>query len=529
MAGRRIGSVTLMLALVLATGGCKKREGPVNEGSAAAPPVDVSADRALARKSWIIDVARDPAPLVALAGSGAGWARLFEGDAAAALSAFESELASAASESPSHVGAARAALELAEAHLALADLVAVATPDYIKVVLGRPDTSGMPELTAWTRFVLARHAQVTGADPAEHWKAIEGPVAATAWRQAAIGEGDATVVALLAGRAEGVDAEPPAGGTPAFTRRLKVSALVSAGRAVEARRLLGGLEAQQADVVVGDGERAVALRDPVAALAPARAYAALAAEALRDATGWALLYRARAELLAGRAADASATLEGLLKAPPDRATLAELVLSGSLGVEDLRAEALALRVRVLAESGQVDAARPLLAQIPIGTIGQRVARTWAGTFVGEKADAEAFPDDRGVLTRALGDELAALGQAAKGTADVAALGLVDRYADQVQIRFAEALSRGGNEALGVKMREEAEDKANAFSPSPRNRLPALACAARDNVGLGRPRVALKYLSRLAEKLPDVAGPSDMLRDLLTARAMDQAGSAAAGQ
>jgi hypothetical protein len=53
--------------------------------------------------------------------------------------------------------------------------------------------------------------------------------------------------------------------------------------------------------------------------------------------------------------------------------------------------------------------------------------------------------------------------------------------------------------------------------------------ARENVRIGRPRVALKYLSRLAERFPAVAAPADMLRDLLTIRAMEQEGGAASGQ
>jgi hypothetical protein len=525
---RAVAAATLLIAF--GTGGClKKRQESVHEGPAAPPPVDVTADRALARKSWIVEVARDPAPLEALASSNPGWGKLFEGDPAAALAAFEPALASAPPDSPVRVGAARAALELADAQQAIADLTASLLPDYLKVVQGQPDAAKNPDLTAWAHFVLGRQAQATGADPASQWKAIDGAVAAAAWRQAATGQGDPAVVGLLAGKAEGADATPPPGGTPSFAKRLQLRSLVTAGRLDEARRVLSKIDPKEADIVVGEGDHAVGLRDAIAAGGQARAYAAVAADVLKATTGWPTLFRARAELLVGRPADAARTLEALLKAPPERATLAELVLTGALGVDELKAEAQALRVRALAESGQADAARVLLATMPHDTIAQRVERCWAATFVGEKADADAFPEDRTVLSRALGEELSALGAAAKGSADVQALALVDRYVDEVQRLFADALVRSGQEALGLKEREDAEDKASSFSPSARNRLPALVRAARDSARVGRPRVALKYLSRLDARLPEVAGPADMLRDLLTVRAMEEGSTAAAGQ
>ena len=92
----------------------------------------------------------------------------------------------------------------------------------------------------------------------------------------------------------------------------------------------------------------------------------------------------------------------------------------------------------------------------------------------------------------------------------------------------------GQSGLGAgskpeKAREAAEDKAAAQGPSARNSLAALVLTARDNVSIRRPRVALKYLARLGDALPAVEGPAEILRDLLSLQAMEQGGSATAGQ
>lgn len=521
--------IAVGLLILFGAGGCKKRSEAGGAGPEKTPAVDVSADRAAVRKSWIVELARDPAPLMALAQSSPGWAKFFGGDAAGALEAFQGDLEGAAPGSPVRIGAARAALELAEAHYHVAALLANLVPRHVEVVRGRPAASQPPHLAAWTSYVLARQAQAVGADPKPKVAAVGDGSPAAPWARAAAGQGDPAVAALLAGRAEGADATPPPGATGAYAARLRLACLVAAGRTEEVRRLLPRIDADQPDIVLGEGSDAVRLWDPLAARALARAHALLAFDALEGADGWAALYRAEAQRWMGRPAEAAATLEALLKAPPDRANLPELVLTGVLDAAELVAEATALRVRALAEAGQKEAAKKLLAALSTETVAGRVRRTWAGSFVGEPVDPKAFPDDRIDLSRAVSAEIAALGEGAQGAGDVTALALVDRYVDAVQRRFADALDRGSLDAQGVKVLEAAEDKTEAFAPSPRNRLPALARAALENVDIGRPRVALKYLSRLRERLPAVAGPADILRDLLTVRAMEQSGGAAVGQ
>ena len=272
----------------------------------------------------------------------------------------------------------------------------------------------------------------------------------------------------------------------------------------------------------------MALRDPVVADVYARVYAALVIDILAGQTGWSTLLRIDALHLLARGADGLAELDALIAAPPATTDLALLVLSDTLGQADLIAEAQALRARLLAEKGDTAGALAIADALPTGTIGQRVRRTWASSFAG-KGDIDAFPQDRTVLSRVYLDAVTALGDQAKGAGDIAELGLIDRYVDAVQRRFADALIRLDDPARAVKMREAAEEKAQAQAPSARNTLSALTAAALDSVAIGRPRVALKYLGRMSEALPAAGGPAEMLRDLLSHRALEQSGGVTAGQ
>ncbi|MEZ4473894.1 MAG: hypothetical protein R3F60_24510 [bacterium] len=289
------------------------------------------------------------------------------------------------------------------------------------------------------------------------------------------------------------------------------------------------LDPRAADIEAGTGDARVVLRDPVAADAEARLYAAMAEEALREVPGWPGLLRARALVLLGREADALGLCEALLATPPADAPLAFFLFSGALDVAELANQARALGAAAAHALGQAEKATALVGAIQPRTVADRVQLAWARAWTGQTPAADAFPENRGEYVGALVVEIGALGAAAAGGEEVQQLGLVDRHADVVQRRYAAAMGHGGDPSIAVKAREAAEDKAAAFSPSARNSLSALVLAARDNVGIGRPRVALKYLARLGDQLPAAAGPGEMLRDLLSLRAMEQGGSATAGQ
>ena len=519
---RRVALSTAIIALGLSA--CTKREDAVRPGTAAAPVVDVSTDRVHARESWVVGVAKDPAGLKTLAQSNPGWGKLFTSDPAGALDEFAGAVKSGGPADSARMGAARAALELAEAHLALGTMVAGLTQT---LATAKTDAGGA-EGAAWRIYLAARLAQREGKDPSAALQRLIPGTSVDSLAAALKPGATGPLSLLLAGKAAG-EVSLPAGATPEYAERLQIAALVATGSASEAIARYARVTAAVPDAIVGAGDTPITFRDPMVADLGARVAALQCLELVGAGPGWLGLLKARAQLILGQAVAARATLEALRAAPPTTAGLADLVLTDALSADDLKLETIALLARAQAASGDLVAGKATAAGLPVDTISHRVLRTWAAVGAGDAFDLGAFPEDRSVLARAVGAEVDALGAAATGGADVAALNLVERYVDAVERRFAEAATLGGMPEVALKHLENAEDKAASFAPSPRNQIAALAHAARENIRIGRPRVSLKYLSRLAERFPAVAAPADMLRDLLTIRAMDQEGGAASGQ
>ena len=489
-----------------------------------APAVDVTADRGAAKQSWVVAVGRDPTELVKLAQSNPGWGKLFNSDTSSALADFRGPALQAGAPAEIELGAARAALELAVARAQLAGLTTNAWSRLGEVT---GNTAG-PEAVAWRACFEARALAAQGQPIAPAQKRLP-PNAACASVVAALTPGDASpTAAWLKGQPpEGF--VPPAGATPAWTTRLEVAAQIAGGQWLEAERGFAGLDAAAPDVVVGTGETALGLQDPGLAMLGAHVAAGLVVELTKDAGDWAAPVAARALLLLNQPAAARARLAPLLSKAPSAAPLGALVLTDALDTQDVVLEARALDALAQHRLGERAPAKAALEALPADTIAHRVLRGWALRQVGEKFDPTVLPDDRSLLAQTIADELKQLGSTAPGLADVAALNLVERFVDAVERRFAETADLAGEPERALKHLEGAEDKSHALAPSPRNQLSALMFAARVNVRMGRPRVALKYLSRAQDRLPAVTAPAELLRDLLTIQAMGQEGGAASGQ
>lgn len=521
---RRVATIGLTLAIGSLPAGClEKKKAPAAGGEANGPErPKVEVDTSAFKSSWIVGLAADPQPLVSLAETSGGWRLLFTGETRDALDAFLDD----AEKSPqARIGAARAAHELARAHIGLSLIARAVTPQVLKAQSTRP---GAKASAPWRAYVAARLAMARGQDPGKALGEVPPDSAPAPFAAALTAEAAQPLGALLRGEAAGADADIPPGVTDAYATRLKIRSLVAAGKLREARARLKRLDPMAPDILVGEGAQRISLRDPAAADVGARVYASLVVETLADVQGWPLLLKADALRMLGRHDDALAALDALDAARPAEAGLEMLVLSEALSAADLGHLATALRARLLADKGDEAGARAAAESLGRDSIVQRVNKAWAGSFVG-LVDAEAFPEDRTLVTRALLEAVTAGGDTAPGVSSISDLMLVDRHVDAVQRRFAEALVRMDRPALAVKMREAAEDKAKGQSPSARNSLSALTAAALDNVGIGRPRVALKYLSRMAEALPAASGPAEMLRDLLSHRAMEHSGGATSGQ
>lgn len=475
--------------------------------------LDVEADKVAARNSWLVQLAKDSAPLVTLADSSPGWGPFFVNDPAKAIEDFQGDAPAV------RIGRARAALELAEAHGAIADLVQRLTPDLLTAQKTRPGAeAGAP----WRALMRARaNGDYSKVPEAGSVGAIKTAVASV----------DTPLAKLLAGDHTALNAEVPPEATAMWKRRISLSALARAGKLDAALKWVGRVKHRMPDFEVSAGDQTLTFRDPIAARALSVVYAAVAEDAVRDLPGWPSLLRARALVLLDRPGDAIPILEALTKAlPAEPPALAQLVLSSTLDVDDLLTETwarLALAAHAANDAARAKAAFDTLAGRS-RTVADRVWGAWVAARIGQPVAEGVFPTDRRELLNPLRDEVEALGAAAKGKTDVAQLMLIERYVDVLQRRYGDALVRSDKPALGVKLREAAEEKSANLAPSSRNTVSSLAATARDNMAVGRPRVALKYLSRLADTLPDAHGPAEMLRDLLSLRAMEQGGSATAG-
>ena len=505
------------IGLAVAVVACTKRK----DAPSAPKSTTLVADRQAAKESWLTALAADPSPLMALAESNPGWGQFFAGHVVEALEAFEKTAAKSPPDSTDRLGLALSALELAAAHRSLGQVVVELSPRLSNAQETRP---GVEAAKPWLAYVAARHAQATGRAVEPHLKEIPPGSSAAVWAAALGSSATSDLAALLKAQPEGIDAEMPAEATRSYNRRLTLPALIAAGRLQEAIRLVERIDPIEDDLRFRAGEVEIGLRDPVAASARSHVYAARALAAISGGSGWFLLLKAKAELILGTPDVAERSLQKLLAATPTEAPSVLMMVEGALSPKDLEVEALGLRVQSLVLMGQLDRAKAALGRMPQETIGQRVTHAWAGSLVGRGVNRQLFDSDDGRtrLGRLLAEAVTALGETAKGTAELAALGLSDRYVDAVQRRFADAMVNDGQYAVAVKMRAAAEDKVVSHALSPRNRVFALADAALDYVRIRQPRVASKYLTRLGAILPAANEPAEMLKDLLALKAMDKA-------
>lgn len=476
--------------------------------------------------SWLIEAAQKPDALNAIGGASEGWPLLMRNEAAKALAAFEADLKAGAEGQAAvdlKIGAARAALELAEAHQHLADIVHKAAPKLIKAQMALP---GAATATPWARYIQARMSAygVLGGEKGGSLDLTAQPGSpADPWLAALKADAVGPLADLLAGRAGGADSDAPAGAEDAYVERLRLRSLIAAERLTEARKRMARINPATPDIRVKLDNQQLTFIDPFSLLAQGQVYAAVALKHLEGVEGPGVLLKAKALMILGRYEEAAKAAQ--VAAGGTAAPLSMLIFSGVMAEADLVAEAKALEAVAFHALGQEAAAKAAFDSIPEGSIAQKISRQLAAVIMGQALDAEAFPSDRRHVTRLI---QASLPKDAPGSQVVGDLMLIDRYVDVIQRRFADALQRTGKRAVATRVRADAEEKSKAQSPSMRNTLSALTAAALDNVQIGQPRVAVKYLNRMREHLPAVMTPMEMLRDVLTLRAINQDGTPTRG-
>ncbi len=457
--------------------------------------------------SWIGELAKNSNAIVTLAESNEGWSKLFNSDPFSAAAAFRN---GNLTDPDILIGLTRAYLELANTFSALEELSLDVNRALVKAQLERPG-SGVD--VRWARFTATRLG-------------IKGPESVPAAVDDFEKGLDALLEALKTGGLNG-QSQLPDMCTRAYAARLRIYALLTDGKVRAARKLWGKVRMDEPDVRVVRNGQTIGFYDPALAGLGKLYFAAEALESSKDLTGWARIYRAQAQQLL-KQWDASLVSLREVGVPTETPRFSMLFLSAYLDVATLQARQKALEVKALSSIGKSAEALKAYDSMDRGRVDLRVEAAYAGSVLDVKA-GDGFPEDRGVLTKIITDALAGLGEGAKGLPDLDALEVTDRFVDGLQRRYADALRRSGKTALAAKHRSAAEDKVAALSPSRRNSLSALTKSALENYGIARPRVALKYLTRLNTRLTSVVGASEQLRELLSFRALEKGGGVSVGQ
>ncbi|MEE2787830.1 MAG: hypothetical protein VX589_10855 [Myxococcota bacterium] len=518
-----LGAVCCLVSLV----GCtKKKDVAPKKKATAEAKIAQSAEEAEAKQSWILSTAQDPQPLTALAQSSEGWRGLFQNKLVEALAAFR------AVKKPSkldRIGWARTSLEVMRAYRILAELENAVEIAHSKAEDSRPNAEGTEP---WRKYVRGRRAQAAGKDQEAMRQLAEIGVQnkdAHLLAQAAMPGAEGGLAQLLGGQGDGQAGDIPSWLSRHYLQRLRLKAKLSnTGLTQGVLRRFERLEPDVPDIVFGQGQTESIYWDPALRRLPVRLYAMEALRALEGTSGWTDLLRAHALYALGRFEEALEALNRLTDLALDEVPYSLIVISPMAGPADVKYEATALKGFVLTSMGRQKDAKVLIQNLPRVTMSQRVRIAWVRSRLGE-ALPDAFPEDRAKLSAVYRAQLSALKANGRGVSTVSELGLVDRYVDQVQRRWADALYESGKRARAARARTAAEDKTAAMRVSSRNSVAALLAAARDYFRIGQERVTNKYVGRVEEDFPAVKRVASRLRDLLSFKAMEHGDSASAGQ
>ncbi len=510
--------------------GALEKPAPSQREQEAQERVTLAADaQALAAPASLLTaLAAQPAPLDEWEGSD-GWVAFFKGQLAAASEAFGERLKGSPTDLSARLGAARAALELAEAYstaAALTDRVAV---DWLTVERQSPHAAHYAPWYDWVELALS-----TGEASAR--EALKGRLAALSapemspWVSVALSPDPDTA---------------PSAASAEYRPWLAFARAVEQGEVLRARKLVGRLKLR-APVFVAKSAPEVpsqSVYDPRLARVAATYYALEAREALSgdlSADPWAPLLVAQVSAALGdhaRALELLTPLDALTSTPSAHL----LLLSPNLTLEDARAEARARRVASLYALGRDAEAEGILIawpDAPTLSTPQRVWRLWALASA-----ARLHPSRATALAATLSEELKALlptrrrplarlaAEQVRGPSAqrLSALELTERWLDAQHHRFAEAAVWLDLRVPALNALTAAEDPSSPLRLGGRNRLSRLSLSALNQIQLSRHRVASKYFLRLREDLPALAALAEMTGDVLSGSSFNGGGEVNAGQ
>ena len=478
--------------------------------SSAVSGLDTVAELDVIKQSYLFDIAKDSKSLQALAQK-SGWGPFFQGEMEKAIEAFRTRLPE---QLDARLGAGRAALRMAAGYGRLESLRIALTPDILEAQRSRP---GASIISGWHSFIKLRLKMQAGK--AIDAKDLEALSSTGLGQASSVFNGKPDAIAHLmnaSGDYEGYTAL--AGMTELYERRLKFRAALKSKPAARLEKRWARLNLDRPDLSLSEGGNTFELWDPSIADIGRRYYASLALGFLGDSAGCYGYYRGLARILLGDFQQAEKEFRALLSAPPKSLNLACNVLTEILNENTLQRVATEALVYVTSAQGRQADAEKILKTLPDKTIADKIGLGYARSRMGQKLKSNLL-ERRDVLAKTIVQGVTSLGSLGKGISDVMELALVDRYVDAVQRKWADALARSDKLAEAARARVAAEDKVRAYELSGRNWFDSLAASAVDHYRIRQPRVALKYLLRLARKLSAASALAEQLRDVLSYRAM----------
>lgn len=481
-----------ILILGISVSGCRKKVEHIEQKEENV--FDLTEDKKALSESWIFTILKDPDRLVNLAKSNEGWQFYFQNRLEEAVIHFKNDL----NNKESAIGLCRSTFELHQSYKLLSQIIGDLNE---KFLLKQDSIKIDPD---WINFIKNRNRYKTTKDKkAVDFNDKDGKIAQ--WF-ITIEQGQF----LSENEDKSYEFSPylPESSTDQYKIKLKIHFFILNNKLKQAHNLIKTLDLSKPDFIFKNGEKEVYLFDPgmITIKTDLIIYEIIKNHQLFDSLCVANAFIETKNLIEAEK-HLSLYEKEILNEKND--LFARFVISKYLVKEDLALDVRNLKLMIKNETPKSDNIKK-----------ERIFSIITSNIYNHKLKTD-FSFNRDVFLREFKDKVLLSGKDAPGFQDVNNLYLIERYIDHLQRIYAESFIISNQPEFSVKNRELAEEKGKMGEISGRNTLLSIIQIAYDNIYIGRLRIALKYLTRLSNDFPDANIPAELLRDLLTLKAIEQ--------